>query len=137
VAIRAAKEIRLFGLADLFRSRMLVAVRAATASECVMQRRIAVAGIGAAAVSAVAAGVALVVAATGAARGSLSIGDVTLFTAAVAGIQSPVGALLGQLGRAGGSLALFRHYLDVVATPARPGVRCAGRAGSGGGHRAA
>jgi ATP-binding cassette subfamily B protein len=82
----------------------------------VLQRRIAVAGIAAAIVSAVVAGIALVVAATGAARGSLSIGDVTLFTAAVAGIQSPVGALLGQLGRAGGSLGLFKHYLEVVTT---------------------
>ncbi|MFC5097769.1 ABC transporter ATP-binding protein [Amycolatopsis plumensis] len=114
--IRAAKEIRLFGLADLFRSRMVTAVRTATASECAMQRRIAVAGIAAAVVSAVVAGIALVVAATGAARGSLSIGDVTLFTAAVAGIQSPVSTLLNQLGRAGGSLGVFEHYLDVVTT---------------------
>ncbi|MFL6141317.1 MAG: ABC transporter ATP-binding protein [Labedaea sp.] len=114
---RAAKEIRLFGLAGLFRSRMLAAVRTAADSECAVHRTSARTGIGLTMVSAVVSGLALVITGTRAVRGELSIGDVTLFTAAVAGIQSTVGASLTQLGRTSGSLRLFEHYLAVVGTP--------------------
>jgi ATP-binding cassette subfamily B protein len=111
---RAAKEIRLFGLAGLFRTRMLAAVRVASESECAVQRRIAVTGIGLGVLSAMMAGVALVVAAGRVVRGELLLGDVTLFTAAVAGVQTAVGGLLSQLGHTRAALRLFRHYQAVV-----------------------
>ncbi|HEX4721804.1 MAG TPA: ABC transporter ATP-binding protein [Pseudonocardiaceae bacterium] len=112
--VRAAKEIRLFGLAELFRNRMLAAVRAATASECAIQRKIAITGIAMAVLSAATSAAALIIAGTKVARGELSIGDVTLFTSAVAGVESATGSVLGQLGNTSAALGLFRNYEAVV-----------------------
>jgi ATP-binding cassette subfamily B protein len=110
----AAKEIRLFGLAELFRSRMLAAVRVATASECAIQRKIAFTETGMAVVAAVVSAAALIIAGIRVVRGALSIGDITLFIAAVTGVESAVGSLLGQLGSTTAALGLFSHYEAVV-----------------------
>jgi ATP-binding cassette subfamily B protein len=112
--VRAAKEIRLFGLAALFRNRMLTAVRAAIASECTIQRKIAITGIGLAALSAMTSATALIMAGTKVVHGELSIGDIALFTSAVAGVESTTGSVLGQLGSTNTALGLFGHYEAVV-----------------------
>ena len=115
--LKAAKETRLFGLGALFHGRMLSTLREATAVELDVQRRVMLTSTGLAGLSTMVSAVATVVAVVRAAHGQLSLGDVTLFTAAVAAIQSAAVSVVAQLGQAGGALRLFGHYLAVVAAP--------------------
>ncbi|GAA1035873.1 ABC transporter ATP-binding protein [Virgisporangium ochraceum] len=112
----AAKEIRLFGLGDLFGRRMLTELRGLDAANRRMDRReLAVQALLAAA-TAVVAGAALVWAVQAARGGRLSIGDVTLFIAAVAGVQAAIGSAVVQLAQVNGALLHFVHYRTVLDT---------------------
>jgi ATP-binding cassette subfamily B protein len=123
--LRAAKETRVFGLAGLFHARMMAGLRAAVGTELAVQRRTTATSAGLTVLtSAVAAG-AMVLAATRALDGSLTIGDVTLFAAAVAAIQAAVVDLVGDVGVAVSALRLFRHYLSIVDTTDRLGASSA------------
>jgi len=111
---RAAKEIRIFGLASFFRARMLRELAAVNAAERRLDRRVALSQGGLAALGAAAAGAGLAWVVHGAAAGGLSIGDVSLFVAGVAGLNGALAGLVGQLGETHQALLLFGHYLDVV-----------------------
>lgn len=117
--LRAAKESRLFGLTRLFHGRMLDALRVAQGVELAMARRTAVVSIALAVLSAVVSASAMVIAALRAVHGQLTVGDVTLFTAAVASIQSAVVGLVGTAGYTLSALHLFGHYRSIVDTKDR------------------
>lgn len=115
---RAAKEIRLFGLGALFQQRMLSALRRTQRAEQAVERRSAVVQSALAVLSAAVAGLGTTVVVVGAARGTVSVGEITLFLAAVATVQSSFAAVVLGFGQVSTQLQLFRHYLDVVGTPA-------------------
>ncbi len=112
----AAKEIRLFNLGDMFGRRMLAELRDLNAANRRMDRREVVVQAMLAAATAVVAGAGLVWAVQAARGGRLSIGDVTLFIAAVAGVQAAVGAGISRFADAHGALLSFVHYRKVLDT---------------------
>lgn len=131
--VRAAKEVRLFGISGFFRQRMLRERASANAAERRADKRELRVQGGLALLSAVVAGVGLVVAIVSASRGQLSVGDVSMFIAAVAGVQASLSMFVGAYAMASRSLMMFDHYLalldaeqdlPVAARPAAvPGLR--------------
>ncbi|MEU1725976.1 ABC transporter ATP-binding protein [Nonomuraea sp. NPDC005692] len=113
----AAKEIRLFGLGDLLRGRMLAELRAVNAAEQGLARRTLRTQGALSLVGAAVAAAGLLWAIIAAASGALSVGDVAVFVAAVAGVQSALASIVGQSADAHNALLMFGHYLDVVADP--------------------
>jgi ATP-binding cassette, subfamily B, bacterial len=124
--VRAAQEIRLFGCAAYLRALMRRESLKIAAAERRMER-------GEVGLQAVLAGLGAVIAAaglwwavTGALGGRLSVGDVTLFVAAVAGVQASAIAMVVQAATVREGALLFSHFVDVVAVrtdlpvPARP-----------------
>jgi ATP-binding cassette, subfamily B, bacterial len=116
-SLDAAKELRLLGLGDLFRRRMLVELTAAHAAVEGQDRRDA-------RVRGLLAGLTALVSAAGlvwsvwlAAAGSLSIGDVAMFVAAVAGVQGASQSLVHNLASAHHSVLLFHHYREIESQP--------------------
>ncbi|MFD9737619.1 ABC transporter ATP-binding protein [Umezawaea sp. NPDC059074] len=118
---RAAKEVRLFGIGGFFRQRMLRERTAANAAERRMDRRELRVQGGLSLLSAVVAGGGFAVAVVSASRGHLGLGDVSMFIAAVAGVQASLSTLVGSYSVASRSLLLFEHYLALVdAEPELP-----------------
>ncbi|GAA4464299.1 ABC transporter ATP-binding protein [Phytohabitans houttuyneae] len=111
---RAAKEVRLFGLGDFFHGRMMATLTRGTNVELAVQRRAALIQSGIAVLNAVVGGIGVGVVAWRAARGSATVGDVTLFVAAVAALQGALGGLLSSLGRVQAGVLLMRHYTAVM-----------------------
>jgi ATP-binding cassette, subfamily B, bacterial len=112
---RAAKEVRLFGAGELLHARMMARLETGARAELARERSSALVQIGLGLVGAgvTAAGAMTVVAQVIAGR--LMLGDVALFTAAVAGIQTAFTGLVTQLGQAGPAFAGFRAYLEILA----------------------
>lgn len=116
-SLDAAKELRLLGLGDLFRRRMLVELTAAHAAVDGQDRRDArTHGLLAGLTALVSAG-GLVWAVWLAAHGRLSIGDVAMFVAAVGGVQGGLQSLVASLASAHHSVLLFHHYSEIESQP--------------------
>jgi len=113
----AAKEIRLFGLGGLFRSRLLAQVRAANADRARMDRADVGSHLPPALLGALAAGAGLVWAILSADAGRLTVGDVAVFLAAVAGTQSGLSSVLSGIGGTHQALLVFGTYQEVVTAP--------------------
>jgi ATP-binding cassette subfamily B protein len=110
----AAKEVRLFGLGDFLRNRMLTEVREINRGQRALDLRIfAVEGILSLITAIISAG-GMIWAVEGAVAGRLSIGDVTLFAMAVVGVQGAIGNLVSRLADLYQSLLLIGHYEDVI-----------------------
>ncbi|MDG6103876.1 ABC transporter ATP-binding protein [Dactylosporangium aurantiacum] len=115
--MRAAKEIRLFGLAGFFRDRMLTELRGAQAAERDTDR-LALRVDGLLAVLAGAVSVAaLAVLTTRVCAGDGTVGDLSVLVAALAALQGTLAGVVAELAAAGESLSLFRHYTAVTAAP--------------------
>ncbi|GII62210.1 multidrug ABC transporter permease [Sphaerisporangium krabiense] len=112
--VEAAKEVRLFGLNAFLRDRMLRERRAANSAKRVVDRRevLVQAGLGLLAAVVLAGGVIWAVAV--ARRNGFSIGDVTMFVAAVAAVQSGLGSLASEVANSHHALLMFAHYLAVT-----------------------
>ncbi|MEV4641679.1 ABC transporter ATP-binding protein [Actinoplanes sp. NPDC049548] len=112
--VDAAKEIRLYGTGPYLRGRMMADRRTAdSARRRVEQRSVYVqAGLGLLASSVAGAG--LLWSVSAARDGRLSVGDIAMFIAAVAGVQAALGALTTTFALNHQQLLVFRHYLDVV-----------------------
>lgn len=110
----AAKEVRLFGLGDFFRSRQLEALHGSQKIMVRLAGRTAVVQSGLSLLGAVIAGVGVVFVARRVIAGTLTPGDVLLFIAAVGGVQSALSQMVGEIGMASRSLTLFQGYLDVM-----------------------
>lgn len=113
----AAKEIRLFRLSDFFSARLLRELAHINREQHAMERRAFGSQILLAVLGSVTAAGGLVWAIGAAAHGRLTPGDVTLFVAAVAGVQGALSAMVAQYGLMRQSLLLFEHYRSVVSTP--------------------
>ncbi len=110
-----AKEIRLFGLGSFFRERMLREQRTANAAHRRLDRRELATQSALALLGSVVAGAGLVWAVRAALSGTLTIGDVAVLAAAVAGVHGGLASLVGQLGMAHHALLLLDHYRVVTA----------------------
>ncbi|MFJ4585171.1 ABC transporter ATP-binding protein [Streptomyces echinatus] len=115
--LQAAKEIRLFGIGALLRDRMLGELRSTNDAKRRTDRHVLRTQGGLALLSALVSGGGLVWAAQAALAGRLSIGDVTVFIAAVAGTQGALRSVVLGLARAHEALLVFGHYLHIVRTP--------------------
>ncbi|MGK5545641.1 ABC transporter ATP-binding protein [Streptomyces sp. URMC 127] len=127
-SVDAAKEVRLFGVAGFLRARMLGERRAANAARRSTDLREALAHGSTAVLGAGISGAGLLWAVGAARAGTLSVGDVTVFAAAVAGVQAAVVTCASAMAAAHHALLMFDHYLTVVragpdlplACPPRP-----------------
>jgi ATP-binding cassette, subfamily B, bacterial len=111
---RAAKEVRLFGLADFLRGRMLDETRSVNEGQQQLDRRIFLieGSLSLLDATITAAGTVWVV--HQAIAGRLSVGDVSLFAMAVIGVQGALAGVISALSDVYQSLLLFGHYVDLV-----------------------
>ncbi|MFC7533001.1 ABC transporter ATP-binding protein [Actinoplanes sp. GCM10030250] len=118
--MRAAKEIRLFGLGDFFRTRMMRELRAAQKGER-RQDRLALWVDGSLAVlTGVVSLIALAVFVRQVFDGHGTVADLIVVIAALAAVQMSVSGLVQQIASAGETLLMFAHYVEVTAV-IRPG----------------
>ncbi|WP_203858592.1 ABC transporter ATP-binding protein [Plantactinospora mayteni] len=115
---RGAKEIRLFGLGVFFRDRMLHELHSANTDSRAVDRKDLKIQTLLALLGAVTAGGGLVWAVMASRSGQLSVGDVTVFVAAVAGVQGGLSGIVSQFGAAHHALMMLDHYH--VATTVEP-----------------
>ncbi|MET8847598.1 ABC transporter ATP-binding protein [Amycolatopsis sp. NPDC004625] len=119
--IAAATEIRLFGIGAFLRARMMDERRSANEAQRRMDERELWTMGGLTVLSAAVAGTGLWWAITSARDGSLSAGDVSMFVAAVAGVQAALGTLASSIAGGQARLLSFAHYVAVVrAAPDLP-----------------
>lgn len=129
---QAAKEIRVFGLADFLTGRMTDLLRRAHREELGLDRRelriqLGLALVG---VATLAVGLAFVVAT--ALRGGMGAGAVALTLAALPGVQSGLAATAQHAASIHQTLLLFGHYQGILAEAAAPATgRLAERLRSG------
>lgn len=111
---RAGQELRLFGLGEFFRQRMLNALRVCTDTDYEIARRAAASQGGWSLFSGAVVGGGAALVAWQAAHGRVSVGDFVLFAAAITGVQGQLSNLVHQIPALGSGLRLFRHYLEVL-----------------------
>ncbi|MDF8263944.1 ABC transporter ATP-binding protein [Luteipulveratus flavus] len=114
--VQAAKEIRLFGLGTFFADRMLTERRRADAMRRAVDHRDLVLQGGLSVMTAAVAALGLVWAVARAAEGSVSVGEVSLVVAAIAGLQSALAGAVTALGVLHHATSVFRYHLEVLAT---------------------
>jgi ATP-binding cassette subfamily B protein len=123
-----AKEVRLFGLGGFLRGRLLAEQRKVNDTERALERREVVVQALLALLAAGVAGTGLVWAIRAALAGTLTIGDVSIFVAAVAGVHGALAGAVNTYGRVHESLLMLDHYQAVITVepdlptpePARP-----------------
>ncbi|MEU6789466.1 ABC transporter ATP-binding protein [Nonomuraea angiospora] len=113
-SVDAAKEVRLFGIGAHLRGLMRADRLSANAAERRTGRREMLTQGGLGLVSATVSGGGLVWAVRAAGSGQLSVGDVTMFAAAVAGVGLALGRLVTEVAGAHFQLLMFDHYRAVV-----------------------
>lgn len=112
-SLPAAKELRLLRLGGLFRSRMLGELKAAHSARRVHDRReVRTQGV-LAVLGAATAGAGLVWAVGAARSGALSVGDVAVFVAAVAGVQGGLTSVIGHIAGLHNAMLMLGHYEGV------------------------
>jgi ATP-binding cassette, subfamily B, bacterial len=114
-SLAAAKEIRLFGLGDFFRGRMLAEQRQLQHASDLIDRKTLVGNIALTATSALVAGGGLVWAVSACADGRLSVGDVSMFVAALAAVSASLAMIFSTSAVTYRALLLFGAYQDVLA----------------------
>jgi ATP-binding cassette subfamily B protein len=112
--VHAAKEIRLLGIGPFLRGRMIGELRTATAARRRIDHRELLAQAGLSLLSAAISGGGLIWVLLSAGHGRLSVGDVSMFVAAVAGVQGATGTLVTTAAAAHQQLLMFCHYVEVV-----------------------
>ncbi|WP_051817230.1 ABC transporter ATP-binding protein [Kitasatospora sp. NRRL B-11411] len=114
---RAAMEIRLFGTGRLFHHKAMDAQRRAADADVLIARRNALVQSALGIAAAAASGLAAVVVVRQVADGRVTVGELTLFTGAVAAVQGALASLVAQFGRTEEALRLFGHYFDLLRLP--------------------
>ncbi|WP_433790277.1 ABC transporter ATP-binding protein [Actinoplanes sp. CA-252034] len=117
-SVTAAKEVRLYGLSNLFATRMgseLRKINRGMRSLDLRELRMQSLLTG---LAAVVAGGGLVWAALSARSGGLGIGDIVVFAAATGGVQNLLAQIIGGFARTHQALLIFRHFREVTGAPA-------------------
>lgn len=112
--VRAAKEVRLFGLGRFLTGRMLRDLGRANAAEAAVDRAASRMQLLIALLTGLVTAFGVAVAAYSAAQGRLTIGDVTVVLAALGALQATVTAVTDSASDGYRSLLLFGQYLAVV-----------------------
>ena len=112
--IEAVKEIRLFGLGRFFRGRMQEDLRAIHRGERALELRTLWTQGGLGLLTAVTTAAALVWVVREAYLGRLTVGDIALFIAALAGLQNALSSLIGRLADMHQALALLGNFIQVL-----------------------
>ncbi|MEV1004171.1 ABC transporter ATP-binding protein [Nonomuraea sp. NPDC050202] len=115
--VKAAKEVRMFGLGGFLKSRVLGALAAAQEGERRLDRREALTQSLLALLSTAVSGAGLLWAVSAALDGRLSLGDATAFAAAVAGTQAALVGLVETVAGAHHALLLFGYHAEVTSLP--------------------
>lgn len=113
-SVEAAKEVRLFGAGAFLRGRMLADRRTADAAKRAVDRRESFVQAGLGLLTALVSGGGLLWAVLNARHGALTVGDVVIFVAAVAGVQAALAGMAGEVARTHQMLLMFDHYLAVT-----------------------
>ncbi|MFD8557086.1 ABC transporter ATP-binding protein [Streptosporangium canum] len=116
----AAKEVRLFGLGDFFHTRMLDERRRIDDEKRRIDLRTLRVQFGPGVLSALVSGGGLVWTVVQALNGRMTVGDIAMFVAAVAGAQGGLTVLVSLIASTSQQLALFAHYQEIVAIPVNP-----------------
>lgn len=111
--LAAVKEIRLFGLGKFLSDRMHIETEQVNAAEDRLDRKVLTAQGPLAALSAIVAAGGLVWMVSATLDGEFTIGDVSAFVAAVAGVQGALTAMVSRATQGYESLLRFGHYADV------------------------
>lgn len=112
-----AAEVRLFGAGRFLAGRMDRELRAINAAEERLDRKTLLAHAPLTLAGTLVTGGGLVWVVLGALRGDFTVGDVSAFAGAAAGVQGSAAMLVMCLARVHHVLLLMRHYDDVLATP--------------------
>lgn len=115
--VEAAKEIRLFGLGAFLRTRMLANRGEVNRAERRVDRRALAIQTCLGLLSASVSGGGLVWAILAARSGRITVGDITVFVAALSGVQGALVTFATDLARTHQSLLLFAHFTQVLDTP--------------------
>ncbi|KAB2340903.1 ABC transporter ATP-binding protein [Actinomadura rudentiformis] len=124
----AAKEVRLFGLAGFLRGRMNAEQQTANRALRQLDKREFWLRAVLSALSALLSAGGLIWAITAAGRGQVTVGDVSMFVASIAGVQLALNGLVGAISNTSYELVMFGHYMTVLRAepdlppPARPRV---------------
>jgi ATP-binding cassette subfamily B protein len=113
--LAAAKEIRLFGLGQFFRKRMLAELHSAQRMAERLDRRQLAVYAGLSAASGLAGAWGLWWATFAALSGRLTIGDLSVFVAALGAVTSVLISMISTGGAINQALLMFGGYQDVVA----------------------
>ncbi|GAA3925595.1 ABC transporter ATP-binding protein [Actinoplanes auranticolor] len=111
---RAAKEIRLFGLAPFFRTRMTRELRAGQREERTQDRYAFVVDLALSAMTGIVAGAALAYFATRIFAGHGTAGDLMVLIAALASVQMALTTVVMDVATMGQLLMTFGHYIDIT-----------------------
>lgn len=111
----AAMEIRLFDLGGFFRSRMMAEMRAVQEACQQVDRRLLATDSALAVLCSIVAAAGLWWAVLAAAAGRLTLGDVTMFVAALAAVSGTLTVIITNAAMAYQAMAMFRCYQEVVA----------------------
>lgn len=112
--VNAAKEVRLYGLSDFLRGRMLTERQVSDSARRAMDLREMWTQGGLSLLGAVVVGGGLIWAVRAAALGEISVGDVSLFVGGVMGVQGAVGTLISGFAEAHNQSLMFDHYRRIV-----------------------
>ena len=107
-------ELRLFGLGGFFRARLATDLRAVNQAERRVDRRALLSQAPLALLGAAIAAGGLVWSIAMADRGRLTVGDVTVFVAALAAVQSGLASMVQNVAVLDMSAVSFRHLLDAL-----------------------
>lgn len=112
--LQAVKEIRLFDIGGQLCARMTREKVKANSVRARLDRQELGAQTLAGLVTASSAGAAVIWAVLAALSGRISLGDVSLMMASVAGVQSAGSGLMRDIAKSHQQLLMFRHYLSIV-----------------------
>ncbi|MGW4022110.1 ABC transporter ATP-binding protein [Streptomyces sp. NPDC005009] len=112
--VAAAKETRLFGTGDYLKDRMLAARRAVNRAGRALDHREMRIQSSLCTLTALVSGSGLLWAVRAAHHGALSMGDITVFVAAVAGVQGAMAAMATDTARVHHALIMIDHYTTVT-----------------------
>ncbi len=110
----AAKEIRLFDLGGFFRSRMLGELRTVQDAGQHVDRRVLATDSALGAACSLAAAVGVWWAVLAAVAGRLTLGDVTMFVAALGAVSGTLTAIITNAGMTYQAMLMFRCYREVL-----------------------
>ncbi|WP_051450810.1 ABC transporter ATP-binding protein [Actinospica robiniae] len=110
----AVRELRLFGLGDFFRSRVAADTATVNHAERRTDLRTVLFNAPLAILGASIAGIGLLWAADAASRGAITVGDVSVFVAALAAIQGGLATISTSAGTLNQAVGCFGYYTDIV-----------------------